>query len=166
MSDAPPRESLWRRWVVKPVLSQLSQGTDPKKIALAIAFGVTTGVFPLLGTTTVLALGVGYVLKLNQPILQVFRELVYPVHLASIIGFIHAGEWLFNVPHTSLSITMMVQRFGASPSQFMSDYGMLGVYAVCVWALLAPVLLGLVYLVSLPLVTRLSKRFAPARHAV
>ena len=130
MSEAPPRESLWRRWVVKPVMSQLSRGTEPRKIAWAIAFGVTTGVFPLLGTTTIVALAVGHVLKLNQPILQVFREIFYPVHLASIIGFIHAGEWLFGVPHTSLSISMMLGRLRDSPSQFLSDYGMLGVYAV------------------------------------
>lgn len=166
MSEEPRRESLWRRWVVTPLVQQLSQGSDPRKISLAIAFGVATGVFPLLGTTTLVALAVGYMLKLNQPVLQIFRELVYPVHLATLIGFIHAGEWLFGVPHTSLSISLMLQRFGASPAQFMSDYGMLGVYAICVWALIAPPLMGLVYFGSLPLVTRLSKRFAPARHAV
>ncbi len=69
MNEPVQRESLWRRWVVKPVVAQLAQGTTPAKIAQAIAFGVTTGVFPLLGTTTVLALGVGVLLKLNQPVL-------------------------------------------------------------------------------------------------
>lgn len=165
MSEQVPKESLWRRWVVKPLLQQLSQGITPQRLSLAIAFGVTTGVFPLLGTTTVLALGVGWLLKLNQPVLQIFRELVYPVHLATIIGFIHAGEWLYGVPHTSLSIRMMLERFGHSPAQFMADYSMLGVYAVSVWVLMAPFLIGLVYFVSLPLVARLSKRFAPAAHA-
>lgn len=166
MNDTPPRESLWRRWVTKPLVQQLSQGTEPRQIALAIAFGVTTGVFPLLGTTTLLSLGVGLPLKLNQPIMQLFRELVYPVHLATILVFIHAGEWLFGVPRTPLSITLMIERFGAGPVQFLSDYGMLGVYAVCVWLLLAPLILGIAYFVSLPLVAHLSKRFSSARNAV
>jgi hypothetical protein len=83
---------------------------------------------------------------------------MYPVHLASIIGFIHAGEWLFGVPHTPLSVGFMLERFRASPSQFLADYGMLGAYAVCVWALLAPVLGSLAYAISLPLVTRVSRR--------
>ena len=79
MNDPVQHESLWRRWVVKPVVAQLKQGTTPSKIAQAIAFGVTAGVFPLLGTTTVLGLGLGVWLKLNQPVLQVFLQLVYPV---------------------------------------------------------------------------------------
>jgi hypothetical protein len=124
---------------------------------LAIAFGVTTGVFPLLGCTILVSLIIGLPLKLNQPILQVFRELMYPVHLASILGFIHAGEWLFGAAHTSLSISVMLEKFRASPSQFMADFGMVGLYAVSVWAIMAPVLLGVAYFSSLPLVTRLSQ---------
>lgn len=161
MSDDPPRESLWRRWVVKPVVQQLSQGTEPRKIALAMAFGVTLGLFPLLGTTTLLSLAVGIPLKLNQPVLQVFRELTYPLHLASILLFIRAGAWLFGVPDPVLSIRLLLEHFRASPTQFMADFGMLGVYAVCVWVLIAPLLLGLVYSIALPLVRRLSKRFTP-----
>jgi uncharacterized protein (DUF2062 family) len=165
MSEPEQRESLWRRWVIKPIVSQLSQGTEPTKIAWAIAFGITTGVFPLLGMTIIVSLAVSLPLKLNQPILQVFRELMYPVHLASILGFIHAGERLCGVPHTSLSIKVMLERFSASPSQFMADYGMLGVYAVSVWALIAPVLLMVVYFTALPLVTRLARRFSRSAYA-
>lgn len=158
MSEPARREPLWRRWVVKPIVAQLTQGIEPRRIALAIAFGIATGVFPLLGTTILVSLIIGVPLKLNQPILQTFRELMYPVHLASILGFIHAGERLFGVPHTPLSIGFMLERFRASPPQFLADFGMLGVYAVCVWALLAPALIGLAYAISLPLVTRISQR--------
>jgi len=41
----PPREFLWKRWVVKPVLTQLSQGTEPRQIAKAAAVGVTSACF-------------------------------------------------------------------------------------------------------------------------
>ena len=161
MTDAAPVcKSLWHRWVVKPVATQLAQGTEPRKVAQAVAFGVTIGLFPLLGTPTLIALAAGILLKLNQPVLQVFRELTYPLQLATILLFIRAGEWLFGVPHTSLSIPLLMQRFLASPGQFMRDYGMLGLYAVTAWALLAPLLLALLYYGTLPLV----KRLAPARH--
>jgi hypothetical protein len=40
-APAPKRESWWRRWILKPIITQLSQGTQPRKIAQAIAFGVT-----------------------------------------------------------------------------------------------------------------------------
>lgn len=164
MNDLIQRESLWRRWVVKPVIAQLAQGTTPAKISQAIAFGVTTGVFPLLGTTSLLALGVGVLLKLNQPVLHVFRELVYPVQLATILLFMRAGEELFGAEHAPLSIPMMIEQFFANPGHFMAEYGMIGLYGVVVWMLLAPVLLGLVYFISRPLVEKLSKRFNFAQH--
>ena len=166
MTEPPPaRESLWRRWVINPVAAQLSQGTEPRKISLALACGVTVGLFPLLGTPTLVSLAVGAVLKLNQPVLQVFRELTYPLHLASILLFIRAGELLFAVPHTPLTLPMMISRFSASPPQFLKDYGMLGLYAVTVWLLLAPLLASFIYWGSLPLVTKLSNRLTRAPHA-
>ena len=164
MTEPIQRESLWRRWVVKPVSAQLAQGTTPAKIAQAIAFGVTTGVFPLLGTTTVLALGVGMLLKLNQPVLQVFRELTYPLQLASILFFMRAGESLFGAAHVPLSIPMMMERFFASPGQFLAEFGMIGLYGVVVWLLLAPLLIGVVYFISRPLVEKLAKHLKFSRH--
>lgn len=164
MTEPLQRESLWRRWVVKPVVAQLAQGTTPAKIAQAIAFGVTTGVFPLLGTTTVLSLGVGVVLKLNQPVLQVFRELTYPLHLASILLFMRAGESLFGAEHVPLSIPMMMEQFFASPGKFMAEFGMIGLYGVVVWLLLAPLLIGVVFFVSKPLVEKLAKHLNFSKH--
>ncbi len=164
MTEPIQHETLWRRWVVRPVVAQLAQGTSPSKIAQAIAFGVTTGVFPLLGTTTALALGVGVLLKLNQPVLQVFRELTYPLHLATILLFMREGESLFGAAHVPLSIPMMLEQFFANPGKFLADYGMIGLYGVVVWLLLAPLLLGVVYFISRPLVEKLSKHLNFARH--
>lgn len=158
MTESVKHESLWRRWVVKPVMSQLTHGTSPGRLSLAIAFGVTLGLFPLFGTPTLLSVMVGVPMKLNQPVLQTFRELTYPLHLATILVFIKAGEWLFGVPETSLSLTMLIERFRVSPSQFMADFGMLGVYAVSVWALVAPLLIAAIYFGTLPVITRLARR--------
>ena len=64
-TEAIRRPSLWRRWVVNPVVQQLTQGTSPAKIAQATAYGVTLGIFPIIGSTTLLSLLVGIPLKLN-----------------------------------------------------------------------------------------------------
>ena len=164
MSANLTHESLWRRWVAKPVLAQLTQGTSPSKIAQAIAFGVTTGVFPLLGTTTLVSLAIGIPLKLNQPVLQIFRELVYPVHLATLLVFMRAGETLFGAEHVPLSIPMLTERFFADPGRFMAEFGMIGLYGIAVWLLIAPLLLGTVYFVSRAILEK-AARHLPARHA-
>ncbi len=165
MSESVQRESLWRRWVVNPVIAQLTQGTSPSKIAQAIAFGITTGLFPLLGTTTIISLAVGIPLKLNQPVMQVFRELSYPLHLATILLFMRAGESLFGVAHVPLSIPMLMERFFANPGQFLADFGMIGLYAVVVWLLIAPLLLGTIYFISRPIIEHLSQRLTRSRDA-
>lgn len=165
MSETVRRESLWRRWVVNPVIAQLTQGTSPSKIAQAIAFGITTGLFPLLGTTTIVSLAVGIPLKLNQPVMQVFRELSYPLHLATILLFMRAGESLFGAEHVPLSIPVLMERFFADPGQFLADFGMIGLYAVVVWLLIAPLLLGIIYFISRPIIEHLSQRLTRSRDA-
>lgn len=158
-------ESIWHRWVVRPVVAQLTQGVEPGKIALAIAFGVTTGLFPLLGTTILVSLVIGIPLRLNQPVLQVFRELVYPLHLATLLLFMRAGESLFGAPHVPLSISMLTERFFAGPGKFFADFGMIGLYAVTVWLLIAPLLVGGVYFLTRPLLRRVATRMAPSSSA-
>ena len=150
---------------MKPISTQLTQGTTPGKIAQAIAFGITIGVFPLLGTPTLLSLAIGIPLQLNQPVLQVFRELSYPLQLATVLMFMRAGESLFGAEHVPFSIPMLMERFFASPGQFMTDFGMIGLYAVAVWALIAPLLVAVIYFLSRPIIERLSQRLARTCHA-
>lgn len=148
-----------------PVLALLTQGITSEKIAQAIAWGVTLGLFPLLGTPTLLSLAVGIPLRLNQPTLQMFRELTYPLHLATILLFMRAGESLFGAEHVPFSIPMLMERFFASPGQFLVEFGMIGLYAVTVWVLIAPLLLGTIYFISRPIIERLSQRLTRTRHA-
>lgn len=154
MSDK--KKTLWRRYVVNPILQQLTQGVTPPKIAQAVAYGITLGIFPILGSSTLLTLVVGVPLRLNQPVLQVFKTLMYPVQLTLLMAFYRAGEWLFQAPHVSIHIPTMLRRFFAEPGPFFRDYGMTALYGITVWLLIAPFLLGILYCITNPMVTRLS----------
>ena len=163
--EARQRPSLWRRWVIDPVVQQLTQGTSPSKIAQAIAYGLTLGIFPIIGSTTLLSLLVGIPLKLNQTILQTFKALVTPLQWALVLGFYRLGERLFDAPHVTLSIPQMMERFFAEPGPFFRDYGMTALYGIAVWCLIAPVLLASVYFITKPLIQGLSNQITRARHA-
>lgn len=153
-----PKPSAWRRWVLVPIKQQLTQGTQPAKIAQAIAFGVALGIFPIIGSNTLLTFLVGVPLKLNQPVLQVFKTLTYPLQWTLLLAFYRAGEWLFNAPHVSIHIPSMIERFFAEPGPFFRDYGMTALYGVVVWFLLAPVILAILYFSTKPLIERLAQR--------
>lgn len=141
-------ESWWRRRIVAPIVAQLSQGITPQQIAFTLAAGSVIGIFPVLGTTTLLCGLFGLALRLNQPIIQLVNYLVYPVQIALLFPFYRAGEWLFGLtPVPLLSITELAQRFAADPVQFFADYGLVALCAAAVWLLLAPLLTGALYVV-------------------
>ncbi|MGQ0587113.1 MAG: DUF2062 domain-containing protein [Gammaproteobacteria bacterium] len=145
----PP--SLWQRRVVAPVVAQLRQGITPEKIALTLALGGVLGIFPILGTTMLLCAVVGVWLRLNQPIIQLVNYLVYPAQIVLLIPFYRAGERLFGAePVPIVDVPGLIARFGQSPWQFILDYGMVGLYGIVVWCLVAPVLTALAYALLKP----------------
>jgi uncharacterized protein (DUF2062 family) len=152
---SPP--SFWQRRVVAPILAQLRQGITPEQIALTIALGGVLGIFPILGATTFLCAVIGVWLRLNQPIIQLVNYLVYPAQLLLLLPFYRAGETLFQQPHVPLfSLTELMQRFDADPWQFVIDYGMVGVYGVVVWSLIAPALIAMTYYTLRPVLQRMA----------
>ena len=161
-SSSVPHESLVSRWVLRPIRNQLTQGKSPHKIAQALAFGLTLGIFPIIGSTTILTLIVGVPLKLNQPVLQAFKTLAAPIQWLLILGFYRLGERLFKADPVSLSIPNMVSEFSDSPLLFFAKYGQTALYGVAVWCLLAPLAILAIYAATKPLVQRLSISVKPA----
>lgn len=155
--DVEVKPSWWRRWLVAPVVKQLTLGTTPERIAWTIALGVVLGVFPIMGSTTLVCLLAGWLLRLNQPVLHVFKTLVYPLHLALILVFIRLGERLYGVPLISFSIPQLLARFKADPLQFARDFGMAAWHGVSAWLLIAPVAAILIKVAVLPVVRQLAE---------
>jgi hypothetical protein len=102
------------------VVAQLRQGITPQKIALTVAIGCVLGVFPVLGSTTLLCFLAGLLLKLNQPIIQLVNYLIYPLQFAGIYFFIRIGEWLTRTPPLQFSIAGLIQQFRAAPLHFFA----------------------------------------------
>jgi uncharacterized protein (TIGR03437 family) len=73
-------KSAWPyRKIVLPIIDLLRQGITPEKVALSIALGVTLGIFPVLGSTTILCAAAAVVLRLNLPAIQAVNYLIYPI---------------------------------------------------------------------------------------
>jgi uncharacterized protein (DUF2062 family) len=153
---------LWRRRVVDVTLAQLRQGITPHKLALSIALGVTLALFPIMGTTTALCLLFGLALRLNQPILQLVNWLAWPLQIPGIYFFIRIGEWLTHTAPISFSIPALLLAFKASPLDFLRQYGTTGLRGILAWLLIAPGLAALLYLLSLPILARMTQRLTAA----
>ena len=150
--------SWWQRRVVAPVVAQLKQGITPEKIALTLALGGVIGIFPILGATTLLCGVVGIWLRLNQPIIQLVNYLVYPAQIVLLIPFYRAGEKLFGAePVPIVDVPGLIARFGEDPLQFLVDYGLVGLYGIAVWCLVAPPLVALAYRLLRPTLAALAR---------
>lgn len=158
MEEQPPamHPSFWQRRIVAPIVAQLRQGITPEKMALTIALGLMLGVFPVLGTTTLLCGLVAVVLRLNQPMIQLVNYFVYPMQLALIIPVYRAGEILFFKTPLPLSIPSLFERFEADFGQFLRDFGMIAAQGIVVWCLLAPVVVAALYFGIRPALRRLA----------
>lgn len=145
--DAPKR-TFWQRRLIDPIVAQLTQGVTPDKIALTIAVGSALALFPILGTTSLLCLLAGIILRLNQPIIQVVNWLCTPIHIPLIFYCVHLGEKLFSAPHTKFKLQELAQLIWQDPVLFAQKFGMTGLHACIVWAIAAPFWTILVYFIS------------------
>jgi uncharacterized protein (DUF2062 family) len=152
-----PSRNLWQRLVRDPILAQLTQGVTPDKIASTLAIGAACSLFPLFGFTTVLNLGAGIWLRLNQPILQTLNQLLGPVQFVLIIPSIRVGEWIWRADEGSITLTEVLRVFReASPAEFLQRFGWAGIHAVTTWLLAAPVLVAVLYLLLRPVLRKLA----------
>ena len=157
-----PPETPWQRHVIDPIAAQLTQGITPEKIALTLAVGSALALFPIFGTTTLLCLLAGILLRLNQPIIQLVNALCTPVHLPVIFIMFKLGYWMFGVPYTHLGIRMMNHMLWDDPREFFERFGTDALHAIAAWTLIAPFWISLVYLFALPVLREaLRRRIVP-----
>jgi uncharacterized protein (DUF2062 family) len=146
----------WRERIITLIVSQLTQGVTPHKIALSIGLGFSLGVFPVLGATTALCAIAAVRLKLNQPVIQLVNWLVYPLQLAWILIFIRIGEWILRTPFINFSLPELIQKFHDSPVNFFQQFGLAGLQGVVAWLFIAPFLTTITYSVLLPPLKKLT----------
>ena len=164
LSEQNAAPGFWRHRIVDPIVTLLRQGTSPEMIARTIAVGTTCALFPFLGTTSALNLVVGWILKMNQPILQTLNQLLGPVQLVMILVYVRIGEWIWQDSEHRFSVTEVIEVFrDVSFSEFLSQFGWAGIHAFTAWALTAPVCLAAVYFLFRPLVIKIADTAAPER---
>lgn len=140
-----------------------TQGITPGKVAVTLAVGTACSLFPFVGFTSLLNLGVGLWLRMNQPILQTLNQLLGPLQLVMIIVYVRVGEWLWQAQGDRFTITEMVRTFReAGLGDFLQRFGWAGIHAFSAWALTSPLLIAAIYYALRPGLHRLASK-APAQ---
>ena len=123
-------------------------------MALALSLGVVLGVVPILGITTLLCGVVAAVLKLNQPAVQVANYAAYPVQLALFVPFFHLGAWIFRQPPMTFTVAQLRAELHEDRLGTLAHYAGANLRAVAAWALVAPLVVGVLFVVLRPVLRR------------
>ena len=77
------------------VVSWLSQGISPERLALTLALGFAIGCLPMIGIPTALCMLIALGLRLNVPAIQAANYAAMPLQIALIFPFVRLGGWMF-----------------------------------------------------------------------
>jgi uncharacterized protein (DUF2062 family) len=159
-SETPRRRRFWQRWLVDPIVRQLTQGVTPPKLALSLGVGSAFALFPILGTTTTLCFLAGVVLGLNQPIMQGLNAICLLVYFPLLVAFVRLGDALARTAPSSLDIPLMISLFSHHPREFFREFGVTALHAVLGWVAVAPFWVVLIYFVALPPLRAAARRIS------
>ena len=151
-----------RNWVyrklVQPFVELLKQGVSPEKIALTIAIGVSLGVIPILGSTTMLCTLAAISLRLNLPAILLVNGAVYPFQLTLLVPFLRAGAWLFRVEGPKLTVSQIFTMIRASIGHTIVTLWTATMHALVVWLIAGSIASGVVYITAVVLLRRFWSR--------
>lgn len=156
---SPPRTGFWRRRVLQPIKVQLTQGASPDQIAATLAVGTACSLFPIFGVTSIVNLGVGLTLRMNQPILQALNQLLGPLQVALILVYVRCGEVVWRSAAHPFTLKEMLREFHArSLGEFLQQFGWAGIHALTAWLLTSPLIIAALYVSLRPAIRRVARR--------
>ena len=149
------RTSFFRRRAVAPVLQLLRYGATPERLAWSLAVGLVIGVNPLLGSTTLLALIVAPLFRLNVMASQLGNHLMYPLELLLFPVFMRLGSMLFHTAGLPLERGEIVKAVKLHPWATTRLLWSWEWHALVVWGMFAVVTVPVLRIVLRPVLARM-----------
>jgi hypothetical protein len=155
--------TIWRKNIVDPVLDLLRQGITAEKLALTLSLGAVIGIFPLIGSTTLLCTACALIFRLNLPAIQIANYAVFSLQLVFLVPLMHLGTMVFGADPLLFSVDEVTAMFEKSWWDAVMVCWRALLYAMGAWIIVSvPVALALYGLLK-PVLTRLVPRSAPVK---
>jgi uncharacterized protein (DUF2062 family) len=102
-----------------------------------MAWGIVLGVFPVLGSTTILCGLAAIIFRLNLPAIQLVNYMVYPLQLLLLIPFFHLGGLLFQVEPLSLPAQELITLLRSDLWGTIQAFWNTTLHAIVAWFLVS-----------------------------
>jgi uncharacterized protein (DUF2062 family) len=146
---------VFQRRVIAPVIQLLRVGASPQRLAWSLAAGAVIGINPIVGSTTVLCLGVAFAFRLNLIASQIANHLLFPLQLALVLVYLRGGEMLFRTAPPPMAANDLMHTMRLHPWSTMHTLWTWEWHAIVVWLLAAAILTPLLAAILHPLLNRL-----------
>lgn len=143
-------------------LALLGKGRSPRSVSMAIAAGITLGIFPIYGPITLLCLMVAWLTRLNAPMMIAGLYTMTFVKPLLILPYLRLGEFLFRADPMPISLVELSRRFSESALGTLQEFGWSFAYATFGWLVTVPLLIAIFYSVSLALINRMNPPRIPS----
>ncbi len=125
------------KWKEKFV-SLLKADLSPEKQAYAIALGLVLGIVPFFfGLNIYLSMFFAWRLKLNQVLLQLVSNAVYPLQILLFVPFMRLGVSMFCTDQIEFSNGFILSVFKNGFWSALQNLGVWNLYGVLVWLITA-----------------------------
>jgi uncharacterized protein (DUF2062 family) len=148
----------FQKRLVIPLINLLKQGITPEKLALSVGLGVSLGIFPMLGSTTILCAVFGFLFRVNQPAIQLINYFTYPLQLILFIPFFKLGALLFQTEPIPFSMQEIFSMLESDTGGTIQALWIANLRAIAAWLLVGPLLILVIYRILVPVFTQLAPK--------
>ncbi len=138
-----------RKRLIAIIIKFLKQGITPERLALSISLGITVGIIPLIGVTTIIISAAVFSLRLNFAAAQLVHYVVHPIQIALFIPFIKLGEIFHSEALLPGSFLNLLGQAKADLWGTIHDFWVANLSALGIWTIIALPMGIILYRVSL-----------------
>ncbi len=134
------------RKFVFPIKTAIKEGISIERLSVSLALGITVGLIPLYGITTVIVGLIALSLRLNFVAMQVAHYIVHPIQIALLIPFLKMGDSILKSTEVSFSVQQYIHLFKTDFWGTLRELWLVNLSAIGIWLILSiPLFLALYY---------------------
>ena len=129
-------ESIKTRFLI-PFHLLPANGLTPEKLAFSVTLGIISGLFPVIGTTTLLSLLLTLLFRQNLLVVQSVQWILALFQILLIIPFMQLGAFILNQHGVHVSIDEIKHAFQPGFLEGIKSVGVFHLYGLLSWAIVS-----------------------------
>jgi uncharacterized protein (DUF2062 family) len=134
-----------KRRFVFPLFKAIKAGISIERLAVSLALGITVGLIPLYGFTTLIVGCIALSLRLNFVAMQVAHYIVHPLQIALLVPFLKLGDAILKCSDISFTVKQYIHLFKTDFWGAVHELWLVNLSAIIIWMIIAIPLFILLY---------------------